>query len=454
MRRQLSLLVAAVAAAVVVAFVLPLALLVRTLAEDRAMSAATQEAHSVAVVAAVEPNADQLRPVIALVNQRSTRRTTVFFPDGRTEGTPATRTASVDSAFHGSSFVTAVGEDRLLLVPVSTSAGTIVVQTRVPEALLRRGVATSWAILATLGLGVLCFSVLAADRIGRRIVRPILDLADAAHRFTEGDLEARVDPAGTPEVHQLGVTFNRVVHRVTELLQAERELVADLSHRLRTPITALRLDAETLEDPAEAARLAAHVEVLERSVNDVIQEARRPVREGVIPGADITAVVRARVAFWEVLAQDQGRPLSLELPPLPCEVRVSTQDLSAAVDALLQNVFQHTDEDVPMRVTLRAVAGGGAVLVVSDDGPGFPDAPVHRRGTSTAGSSGLGLDIVRRTAVASGGRVVLTSSARGGAQVEVVLGGPDPSGLTPAGDRPQSVRSGHRRGHRRQPRTS
>ena len=197
MRRQLSLLVAAVAAAVVVAFVLPLALLVRTLAEDRAMSAATQEAHSVAVVAAVEPNADQLRPVIALVNQRSTRRTTVFFPDGRTEGTPATRTASVDSAFHGSSFVTAVGEDRLLLVPVSTSAGTIVVQTRVPEALLRRGVATSWAILATLGLGVLCFSVLAADRIGRRIVRPILDLADAAHRLTEGDLEARVDPAGT-----------------------------------------------------------------------------------------------------------------------------------------------------------------------------------------------------------------------------------------------------------------
>ena len=91
MRRQLSMLIAAVATAVIVAFVLPLALLVRTLAEDRAMSAATQEAHSVAVVAAVEPNADQLRSVIALVNQRSSRRTTVFFPDGRSEGSPRRR---------------------------------------------------------------------------------------------------------------------------------------------------------------------------------------------------------------------------------------------------------------------------------------------------------------------------------------------------------------------------
>ncbi|MDX6202736.1 MAG: hypothetical protein QOJ83_2236 [Frankiales bacterium] len=424
MRRQLSTLVAAVAAAVVIAFVLPLALLVRTLAQDRAMSAATQEAHSVAVVAAVEHTPERLRPVIALVNQRSERRTTVFFPDGSTEGAPADRTAAVDRAFGGSSFVTQAGEDNLLLVPVSTGDGVLVVQTWVPESLLTQGVATSWAILAVLGLGVLSFAVLAADRIGRRIVRPILDLAGVAHRLTTGDLTARVQPAGTPEVRELGVTFNRVARRVGELLQAEREMVADLSHRLRTPITALRLDTDSLRDPAEAARLVAHVEVLERTVNEVIREARRPVREGVTATTDATTVVRARVAFWQVLAEDQGRPLMLDLPSQACEVRVSGEDLAAAVDALLHNVFQHTADTTPMAVSLLPVSTGGAVLVVTDNGDGLPDQPVERRGTSTAGSSGLGLDIVRRTAEASGGGVRLGRSAAGGAAVEVRLGGP------------------------------
>jgi signal transduction histidine kinase len=424
MRRQLSTLVAAVAAAVVIAFVLPLALLVRTLAEDRAMSAATQEAHSVAVIAAVEHSAQALRPVIALVNQRSTRRTTVFFADGSTEGSPAPRTAAVASAFHGSSFVTYDGENKVLLVPVSTGEGVIVVQTWVPETLLRQGVAASWAILGTLGAGVLCFAILAADRIGRRIVRPILDLADAAHRLTTGDLGARVTPAGTPEVRALGETFNRVVRRVSELLQAEREMVADLSHRLRTPITALRLDADSLRDPDESGRLAAHIEVLERTVNDVIQEARRPVREGVNASTDATAVVRARVAFWEVLAEDQGRPLTLELPSVACEVRVSGEDLTAAVDALLHNVFQHTEDTTAMYVSLRKAPAGGAVLVVADDGLGFPDDRVETRGRSSAGSSGLGLDIVRRTAEASGGHVRLATSRGGGAFIEVTLGSP------------------------------
>jgi signal transduction histidine kinase len=273
-----------------------------------------------------------------------------------------------------------------------------------------------------LGVGVLSFSALAADRIGRRIVRPIQDLAEAAHRLTTGDLAARVAPGGTPEVRELGVTFNRVVRRVGELLQAERETVADLSHRLRTPITALRLDTESLRDGSEAERLAAHVDVLERTVNDVIQEARRPVREGATATADAASVVRDRVAFWSVLAEDQGRPLHLNLPYDVHEVRVSAEDLTAAVDALLHNVFQHTDDGTPMWVSLSRDPEGNAVLVVSDAGAGLPDHPVDVRGHSTAGSSGLGLDIVRRTAEASGGRLRLGRSPTGGAEVTVVLG--------------------------------
>ena len=88
--------------------------------------------------------------------------------------------------------------------------------------------------------------MVAADRVARGVVRPVADLAHTAERLGAGDLDARVEPAGPPEIVEVGHTLNRLAGRIVELLAAERELVADLSHRLRTPITALRLDAEAL----------------------------------------------------------------------------------------------------------------------------------------------------------------------------------------------------------------
>lgn len=99
-------------------------------------------------------------------------------------------------------------------------------------------------------------------------------------------------------------------------------------------------------------------------------------------------------------------------------MKVPASDLAAAVDALLENVFAHTAEGVPFDVVIvKSDNGhGGASLIVADRGEGFPDAStVLHRGTSGAGSTGLGMDIVRRTAEASGGRVVVENSPVGGA---------------------------------------
>ena len=84
-------------------------------------------------------------------------------------------------------------------------------------------------------------------------------------------------------------------------------MVADLSHRLRTPLTALRLDAEGLADPEDARRLSEDVDELERAVDAVIRQARRPVRSEHRPLADPAGVARARAEFWAPLAEDQGR---------------------------------------------------------------------------------------------------------------------------------------------------
>jgi signal transduction histidine kinase len=137
-------------------------------------------------------------------------------------------------------------------------------------------------------------------------------------------------------------------------------------------------------------------------------------------------VVEDRVAFWRALAEDQGREVDLALPAAAVDVRASAADLEAALDALLGNVIAHTPEATGFSVSLQPAMDGGGVLVVADEGPGFADGVAALgRGESLAGSTGLGLDIARRTAMASGGDIRLGRSAnRGGACVTMRLGPP------------------------------
>jgi signal transduction histidine kinase len=184
----------------------------------------------------------------------------------------------------------------------------------------------------------------------------------------------------------------------------------------------LRLDAEALQDPADAERVGSHVSELERTLTSVIHAARRPQREGRMPSCDARAVVAERVSFWSALTEEQQRASTLSLPAGPVVVRASAEDLAAAVDALLENVVAHTPEGTAFAVTLTAVPGG-ARLAVADDGPGLPDdEPV--RGRSDRGSSGLGLDIARRCAQATGGSMTLNRSASGGALITLELHAP------------------------------
>jgi signal transduction histidine kinase len=261
----------------------------------------------------------------------------------------------------------------------------------------------------------LIIAVVGGEIVTRRIVRPLSLTAETANRITAGDVTARAPAAGPREVAEVGVALNRLADRIDQLIAEERETVADLSHRLRTPLTALRLDAEALTDPVEAERVGAHVSALERMLTAVIRAARRPQREGRMPSADATAVVGERVEFWSALTDEQGRESVIVLPSEPLLVRASAEDLAAAVDALLENVIAHTPDGVPFAVSLEKT-GEGARIEIADDGPGLADDAVIR-GRSDRGSSGLGLDIARRCAEAGGGSMTLGRSQRGGASI-------------------------------------
>jgi signal transduction histidine kinase len=155
------------------------------------------------------------------------------------------------------------------------------------------------------------------------------------------------------------------------------------------------------------------VDALSRGIDDVITEARRTVREGLGTGCDAVAVVADRIAFWSVLAEEEHRAVAVDLAEGPAPVRVSRGDLAAAVDALLGNVFAHTPEGTRFGVAVRLRPGGGAEVSVTDSGPGLSEAAALQRGRSGGGSTGLGLDIARRTAEASGGGLRLACTAAG-----------------------------------------
>jgi signal transduction histidine kinase len=414
-RRRITLLVAATTSIVLLAFLLPAASLVARVAEARALDAAQAQLQFLTPSVGLD---GQEQVAADLFGTSDDLRTAVRWTDGTWLGDPQ----DPDVGVPASAEQVESDAGTLLLQPVQRAdGGTALVQVFVPEETLRAGVTRTWLVLAGLGIVLMLLALVVADRLARTMTRPVTDLAGIAHRLGSGDLDARATPDGPPEVREVATAVNRLAGRIGELLAAEREGAADLAHRLRTPLTALQLDVEALP-AADRERLLDDVDALSRGIDEVISEARRNVREGLAAHCDAAAVVRERVRFWSVLAEEEGRRVTVDLPAEPAPVRLSSADLGAAVDALLGNVFAHTPEGTPVSVTVRPGRAGGTELVVADTGPGMDERAVDR-GRSGTGSTGLGLDIARRTAESSGGDFRIVSTP-GGTTVTLGLGPP------------------------------
>lgn len=425
MRRHLSLLVSAAMALTLLAFAIPLAILIRNIAITQATASANNNVRQLSALVAANPSPANVRD-----NVRSKKNMTVFLP-GHTPIGPATRTPAVRLAELRLQSITVDDPDgRQILVPVQYTVGSqtkvAVVRAFVPNSVLTRGVTRSWLILAGLGLLLLAVGIVIANLLVGTVTKPIGELARVSHRLAAGGLEARASPEGPPEVRELAHGLNHLAGRIRELIHQERESVADLSHRLRTPLTALRLELEGLGSSADPdGRLSQQVQALEGAVTSLIEDAR--TRGTTSHGScDAAEVTRQRAEFWSVLAEDQARPMRLDLAPGPVMVGVAEPELGACLDALLGNVFAHTPQGAGFTIALRPRARGGAVLSVRDEGPGFAQSDPVRRGASGGGSTGLGMDIARQTAEASGG--TLTIGPGPGGNVVVDLGPPSDAG--------------------------
>lgn len=427
MRTRIVLLVAATSSVVILAFTLPLIALVHDVAQSAALERGTTLAQSLVPVVS-NGDAEAIRLALTSLSSPEGTNISVYLPATDVLGSPRLLDDAVRETATGAGARTVAQADgtQTILIPVFLTSGARVIAVDVSADALDEGVARATVVIVGLGLVLFLVSLLVADRLARTMTRPLTELADVAETLGSGDLQARVVPSGPPEVREVGSAMNQLATRIGELLVEEREAIADLSHRLRTPLTSLRLDAESLTVGDERRRIEAGVDALQRSVDDIIRTARRPLHPALIASCDATSVVADRVAFWRVLADEQRRPVGLDMAEGPLLVAIAADDLAACLDAILGNVFAHTSEGVGFSVTVNPSLDGLVRVAVTDEGPGMtPDGTsVIERGVSGSGSTGLGLDIVQRAAATSGGRANVGSGTNGGTRVEIALGRP------------------------------
>ena len=427
---------AATTAIAALAFLVPLGWELREDHRDRAMSAAEQRSALVAGAIASGANKKAVAAAVAAAGGGLV----VHPPD--TAGTTRVGADDIlDTAKGTDAKVIEVDDGLVRLEPVRAGGKTSVVEAFVSDDELGAGTARDWWVLLGIMLGLVLGSVIVVDRLARGAVASVRNLVHAAMAVGGGDLGVRIQPSGPRELAEAGYAFNRMADRLITSRTSEREMVADLSHRLRTPLTVLRLDAEAL-DPDDThigefsaaeldrrrgiRRIRQAVITLEEEVDQLITTTRKAVAAQVAAApengvCDASEVVRERMVFWSALAGDQNRQCRVVGAHLRIPVPVPRAELAAALDAVLGNVFRYTPQGTAFEVGISRRDGWVAVRV-DDAGPGIDDPErALRRGESEQGSTGLGLDIARRAAQAGGGSVSLDRAAMGGASVVMLL---------------------------------
>jgi signal transduction histidine kinase len=324
----------------------------------------------------------------------------------------------------------------LLYAAVPTTAGGRVsgaVRVTYPASTLNERVWRTWERIGLLCTGVLAAVALLGFVLARSVTRPVHRLEQATDRLAAADLNVRVDElAGPPELRHLASTFNRMAERLAALLDAQERFVADASHQLRTPLTALRLRLENLEahvdepDRAAVQSAAAEVTRMSRLVDGLLALARNAAEPTTVVEVDVAEIARERADIWRDVLSERPNAIALDAPAPAWALAVP-----GAVEQVLDNLIDNAAEVAPPGTTIdvRVVNDGVTVaLHVLDAGPGLgPDDRAQaferfwRSAGAPGGGSGLGLAVVRQLAEASGGSARLDARTGRGLDAVVVL---------------------------------
>lgn len=328
---------------------------------------------------------------------------------------------------------TDAGEARVVAVPLLAEGrpmGIFVIAVFPDEA--RDEVFQAIRVILVIGLAALVLGSIAAWTAAGRVLRPVRTLTQAARRISDHDLTTRIPVVGNDELSELGATFNAMLDRLEAAFRNQRELLDDVAHELRTPITIVRGHLEVLGDDREeriqtVAVVSDELDRMNRSVSDLLLIAKTETPHFLrLESIDLGGLVDAVFTRARAIAD---RDWLLERAPRPGSVTFTgdTDRLTQALLNLADNAVGHTDEHDTIAIGA-AVVGAEAQLWVRDTGPGVPADDRERiftrlgragEGTRRSDGTGLGLAIVAAIARAHGGHVWLDAQYEDGARFVV-----------------------------------
>jgi signal transduction histidine kinase len=271
------------------------------------------------------------------------------------------------------------------------------------------------ALLVGLSVGI---GAAVATVTARRLAGPLEDVADRATRLGMGDFRPVPARHGIPELDRVADLLDTSAAALAELIARERDLVGDVSHQLRSRLTALLLRLDELAahpDPDTAAEAEAALEQAERlgAVLDDLLRATEEARAATAEPVELAALLGEVVADWQPQADADRRPLRLRVADA-LVARVTPGRLREALGVLIDNALRHGAGVVTLSARWTGVGPDRMVVVeVTDGGEGVPEdlaARVFDRGISGASSTGVGLALARALVEADGGRLELSSA--------------------------------------------
>ena len=353
---------------------------------------------------------------------------------------PEIRTALGGTVATGVRHSNTLGTDLLYVAVPVASSGVVhgAVRITYPMAEVNARIHRYWLILAAIAVVVLAVAVALGFGFVRWITRPLRRIETAAGEVARGNLAARAPLDGPPELQQLAREFNDMVVKLDALLRSQDEFVADASHQLRTPLTALRLRLENLarEDVTRSDELEPAIVEVERlsSLVDGLLTLARADRATSEPIAlDVGAAIAERVEAWSALASEQTVQLSAQVEGRPFAA-VTAGRIEQVLDNLLANALEVSPAGSSVDVAA-ARSGRWVEIAVRDRGPGMTAGEIDRafdRFWRSGGGDegfGLGLTIVHRLVRADGGEIELRPRPDGGLEAIVRLPSDDTSPL-------------------------
>lgn len=290
--------------------------------------------------------------------------------------------------------------------------------------------------LVLVGIAVLSVGLLAGAVIARQIARPLRRFEGAARAVAEGDLQARAPIEGSTEQRSLAKTFNEMTERLGHSLRSQSRFVADASHQLRTPLTALRLRLEEARARTDDEFVAAEldhgmheVDRLARTVEELLVLSQTGERDARAESLVLGDVVARAIERWRPYAEAAGHKITARSDATSA-VNASRADIDRLIDALLENAIDYSPPGSDV-----IVGAAKETITVRDHGPGIAPGEGEelferfhrgRAGANKSESTGLGLAIARELAQRWGARVTLENAddGEGGALARVTFGSP------------------------------